>query len=162
MAMPRVVEPLSAILARSISDGAHGLRARAAIRAQPLRQAHIAIPVLALSYIGPRARYCVPTTNRQRTTPRTIVLPGTPREARSGTALPARKEAAARPSSVVTHFPASSNDHAARATLGRQGASQKAGVPGSRVRVRTRVSVPGTQLCSRRTKLDARHRTEFS
>ena len=41
-----------------------------------------------------RALYCACTTSRHRNPPRTIVLPDTPRESRSGSAAPAQKEAA--------------------------------------------------------------------
>ena len=53
-----------------------------------------------------RVRNCAGTTYRHRGTSSTIALPGTPREERSGAALPAQKEAAARASSVVSDFPA--------------------------------------------------------
>jgi len=43
-----------------------------------------------------RVRDCAGTTTRQCGALRTIALPGTPREGRSGSAAPARKEAAAR------------------------------------------------------------------
>jgi len=67
-----------------------------------------------------RVRNCAGAALRQRSALRTITLPGTPREARSWTALPAQREAAARASSVVANFPAPLIDHAARATLGRR------------------------------------------
>jgi len=62
-----------------------------------------------------------------------------------------------RTSSVVTTFPASSNDHAARATLGRQGASQKAGVHRIRDRGSGRDSgaFPATGLIAHRKALEA-------
>lgn len=46
-------------------------------------------------------RHCAGTTTQQRSAPRTMTLPGTPREARPRVVLPVSKEAAARPNSVV-------------------------------------------------------------
>jgi hypothetical protein len=48
-----------------------------------------------------RVRHCAGTTTQRRRTPRTMSLPGTPREARPRLVLPVSREAAARPNSVV-------------------------------------------------------------
>ena len=52
-----------------------------------------------------RVRNCAPTTNRPCDAYRTIALPGTPREARSGTALPAQLEAAGARAAWSQTFP---------------------------------------------------------
>ena len=70
--------------------------------------------------LGRAGHGIVPATAlKQRTAPRTMPMPGNPRVNRSGTVLPARREAAARASSVVAvlsrHL---ARDRAVRATLG--------------------------------------------
>ena len=66
-------------------------------------------------------RHCAGTTTQRRNAPRTMSLPGTPREARLWLVLPFSREAAARPSSGVAAAPLNlSSEHAVRATLGRQ------------------------------------------
>ena len=74
-----------------------------------------------------RARHCAGGTPRQRLPPRTMSVPGTPREQRSEQRVPAQKEAAARAISVVAILPVFLFDQADRATLG-AGGGQKAGV----------------------------------
>ena len=85
-----------------------------------------------------RVRDCAGTTNRRCGASRTIALPGTPREARCGPAVPAQKEAAARKSSVVIDDPAT---YRVTTLLVRRwdtgtpigvSVSQKAGSPGNR------------------------------
>jgi hypothetical protein len=91
-----------------------------------------------------RVRNCASTTTRPRGACRTIALPGTPREERSGAPLPAQMEAVARASSVVADDPAT--NHATtllvrRWDAGTPSASQKAGAHRIRVRGSVRGSV---------------------
>jgi len=101
-----------------------------------------------------RVRDCAGTTYRHRSTSRTIALPGTPRVARSGTALPVRKEAAARSSSVVADLPASSARPRCSCDAGTPGRHRRPGVPEGRGWGATVI----TGNRDERTKSDARIR----